>query len=65
MNDKIDVKYIREQFREEYGYIHAEDVDDSVFQEAADNMNNGMKLSQTLDLLQDHIMSQGLCDYTE
>jgi len=61
----MDAKEFKAKFRENYGYVHCEDVPDSVFQEGVDDMDNGMSEESAMDLVYDHIMSQGMCDYTE
>ena len=56
----------RAYFREHYGYIHIEDVDDATIQSQLDKpYMAGRSESSQMDCMQDFLMSQGKCGYTE
>lgn len=60
------VAQVREYFRKHYSYIHLEDVSDKVIQSQLDKpYMAGKSESAAMDSMQDFLMSQSLCGFTE
>jgi len=61
-----DIQAFKELFRQSYGYIEIGDLPDDHFIPYVEMINNGKtSIEHALDLCQDGIMSQGLCEYYE
>ena len=60
------VQKVREYFRQEYGHVYFDDIDDSFIEEfLTRSYIVNLKFELQMDCLYDAVMSQGMVDYDE